>query len=359
MKLSAASCGESSILRRNNPCRFCSLTPRQTAGNALAGGFKILEILIVLFILIVLPAVVLAADAYPSRPVRLIVAYPPGGGVDTVGRLIATKLSERLGKQVVVDNRGGAGGVIGTEFAARANPDGYTLLMASGGHTTQPALQKLPYDLMKSFIPIARLASGATSLVVHPSVPANSVKELIALAKKKPGQLIFVSVGNGSPQHLAAELFKINTDIDIKILQFKGAGPAMIDLLGGHSHAFITVLVTTLPHIQSGKIRVLGTGGENRSVVLPDVPTIAEAGVPGYEYTQWYGILAPAGTPAPIVDRLNEELKAILASDDVQKWFLNAGAEVNYMAPAEFRTFIERELATWASVVKKANIKLE
>jgi tripartite-type tricarboxylate transporter receptor subunit TctC len=316
-------------------------------------------ILLALSALLALPAVSLAADAYPSRPVRLIVAYPPGGGVDTVARAIAPKLSDRLGKQVIIDNRGGAGGIIGTEIAAKSAPDGYTLLMVSGGHTTQPALQKVPYDLLKAFAPVARLATGATSLVVHPSVPANSIKELVALAKKPDSKLIFASVGIGTPQHLAAEFFKMKADIDFKITQFKGAGPAMIDVLGGHSQGFITVLVTTLPHIRAGKVKVLGTGGAERSAILPEVPTIAESGVPGYEYTQWYGIVAPAGTPAPIVDRLNNDVKALLALDEIKKWFLDSGAEVNHMPPAAFGAFMAREMATWDAVVKKANIKLE
>ena len=222
-----------------------------------------------------------------------------------------------------------------------------------------PALYKLPFDPMKSFIPIAKLGSGPNSLTVHPSVPANSVKELIALTKEKPGQLICGCAGVGSFQHMGTELFKIMTDIDFKIVQFKGGGPAMIDLLGGHSQFSFGSLIQTIPHIQSGKFRVLGTGGLKRSTVLPDVPTIAEAGVPGYEATNWWGILAPAGTPAPIVDRLNKEIKTILISAEVKKLFLKEGAEVDYLGPAEFGPFIEREIAKWGKVVKEANIKVE
>jgi tripartite-type tricarboxylate transporter receptor subunit TctC len=204
---------------------------------------------------------VFAADVYPSKPVRLIIPFPPGGSNDIVGRLIAAKLSERLGKQVVVDNRGGAGGVLGSEMAAKAEPDGYTLLIASAAYGFNPALYKLPFDPLKAFTPIAKLGSGPNSLTVHPGVPAKTVKELIALAKQKPGQLINSCAGVGSFQHMGTELFKIMAGIDFKIVQFKGGGPAMIDQLGGHSQFSLGSLIQTLPHIQSGKFRILGTGG--------------------------------------------------------------------------------------------------
>jgi len=301
-----------------------------------------------------------AADDYPNKPVRLIIPWPPGGSNDLVGRQIAAKLSERLGKQVVVDNRGGAGGVIGTEMAAKADPDGYTLVIVAAHHTVYtPLHEKLPFDPLKSFTPIARAGSGPNVLVVHPSFPAKSVKELIAQAKQKPGQLIFVSSGVGGSLHMGAELFKIKADIDFKIVQFKGGGPAMTDLLGGHSNAFICSMIAALPHIKSGKLRALGTGGAKRSAILPDVPTIAEAGVPGYETINWWGILAPAGTPAPIVTKLNNEIKAILASDDVKEGFLKKGIEVDHLGPAEFGKYLEKETANWTRVVKKANIRLE
>ncbi|MBU2055182.1 MAG: tripartite tricarboxylate transporter substrate binding protein [Proteobacteria bacterium] len=302
---------------------------------------------------------VLAADPYPSRPVRLIIPFPPGGSNDIVGRLIASKLSESLGKQVVVDNRGGAGGVLGTEMAAKSDPDGYTLLIVSAAYSFSPALYNLPFDPVKSFTPIAKLGSGPNSLTVHPSVPANTVKELIALAKQKPGELINACAGVGSFQHMGTEMFKMMAGIDFKIVQFKGGGPAMIDQLGGHSHFSLGSLIQTLPHIQSGKFRILGTGGAKRSAMLPNVPTISEAGVPGYEATNWWGIIAPAGTPAPIVERLNEDLKVILTSAEVQNLFLKQGAEVDYLGPAEFDPFIAGEIAKWGKVVKEANIKVK
>jgi tripartite-type tricarboxylate transporter receptor subunit TctC len=319
----------------------------------------ILFILLTVSMLFPLTVVFAAAASYPSKAVRLIIPFAPGGSNDIVGRLIAAKLTERLGKAVVVENHGGAGGVLGTELASKADPDGYTLLIISAAYGFNPALSKSPFNPATAFAPIAKLGSGPVSLVVHPSVPAKSVKELIALAKQKRGQLICSCSGAGSLQHLAEELFKIKAGIDFKIVQFKGGGPAMIDLLGGHSDLMIGSLIQTIPHIQSGKLRVLGTGGVNRSVALPNVPTIAEAGAPGYECNNWWGILAPAGTPAPIVDRLSKELKVVVNSDEVKKRFQNEGAEVDYLDPGEFGPFIAGELTKWARVVKEANIKAE
>jgi tripartite-type tricarboxylate transporter receptor subunit TctC len=327
-----------------------------------SGLLRTLGVSFILSLALAAPAssVFAAADVYPSKPVRLIIPWPPGGSNDLVGRIIATKLSERLGKAVVVDNRGGAAGMIGTEIAARGAPDGYTVVIAAAHHTLfAPLHEKMHFDPIKSFIPIARVGSGPNVLVVHPSLPANSVKELIALAKQKPGQLLFSCNGVGGSLHMGVELFKIMAGIDLTIVQFKGGGPAMIDLLGGHSQGFISSLIAALPHIKSGKLRALGTGGSARSSILPNVPTIAEAGLPGYTSINWWGILAPAGTPAPIVTRLSNELKAIVATDDLKKVFLNDGIEAEYMGPAEFGTFLEAEQANWTRLIKKANIKLE
>jgi tripartite-type tricarboxylate transporter receptor subunit TctC len=324
------------------------------------GLFETLGMLLVLSLLHSLSAAAVAAADYPSKPVRMIIPAAPGGGADIVGRLFAIKLSERLRTPVVVENHGGAGGVIGEEMVAKAAPDGYTLTIVSGtGHCSLPAFQKLPYDAVKSFTMVAKLASGFTSLTVHPSVPAKSVKELIALAKKTPGELIFVSTGVGSIVHLATELFKTMADIDVKVVQFKGGGPAMVDLIGGHSHAMMGGLSTALPGIQSGKVRVLATGGVKRCSLLPDVPTIAEAGLPGFDVTQWSGLLGPAGLPAPIVNRLNQEIKAILSSPEMDKQLERAGVEADYMGPIEFAPLVDKEIVKWANVVKRANIKLE
>jgi tripartite-type tricarboxylate transporter receptor subunit TctC len=320
---------------------------------------KTFETLLAILLLICLHVPVMAADTYPSRPIRLIVPFPPGGGTDLVARVIAPKLSERLGKQVIVDNRGGAGGVIGTEMAAKADPDGYTLILVDTAHSIQSALQKLPYDPTKSFSMIAKVVGGPCALVVHPSVPANSVRELIALAKKKPGQLIFATSGIGGNVHMSAELFKIMANIDIKIVHFKGSGPAMVDLIGGHSNAFFNSLIEALPYINSGSVRVIGNGGLKRSASLPDVPTIDEAGLPGFQSTSWRALLAPAGMPSPVVDRLTNEMKVILASAEVKKRFLDGGVYADYLGPAELGTFLREEISRWSQVTAKANIKLE
>ena len=300
-----------------------------------------------------------AAQDYPTKPVRLIIPFPPGGSNDVVGRMIATQLGERLGKQVIVDNRGGAGGVLGTEVAAGAAPDGYTILVVSLAYTVNPWLYKLKYDPLKSFVPVAMLASGANVLTVHPSVPVNSVKELIALAKQKPGELNYASAGAGSFQHLGSELFKLMAGVDIVHVPFKGGGPAMIDVVGGHSQVLVSSLVQTGAHIRSGKLKALGVGSAKRSALFPDIPTIAEAGVPGYEMANWWGILAPAGTPQPIVDKLAKEIGGVLSAPETQKHFAAEGAEVVQKTPAEFAAFIESELAKWQRVVKEAKIKAE
>jgi tripartite-type tricarboxylate transporter receptor subunit TctC len=300
-----------------------------------------------------------AAQDFPTKPVRLIVPFPPGGSNDVVGRIIATGLGERLGKQVLVDNRGGAGGVLGTEAAANAAPDGYTLLVISLAHTVNPGLYKLKYDPIKSFVPVAMLGSGANVLCVHPSVPVNTLAELLALAKEKPGTLNYATAGSGSFQHMGSELFKLMAGIDIVHVPFRGGGPAMIDVVGGHSQIVLSSLIQTMPHIRSGKLKPLGTGGKERSPILPDVPTIAEAGVPGYEMANWWGIVAPAGTPQAIVDRLAKEIGVVLASPETQKVFSNEGAEVVQKTGAEFGAFIEAELAKWQRVVKEAKIKAD
>jgi len=300
-----------------------------------------------------------AADVYPSKPVRLIIPFPPGGSNDIVGRTIGAQLTERLGKQVVVDNRGGAGGVVGIEAAVKSVPDGYTLLLISSAYAISPSLYKLPYDPAKAIAPVAILATGPNALCVYQGLPVKSVKELVALAKEKPGQLNYAAAGVGSFQHLGSELFRIMAGVDIVGVQFKGGGPAMIDVVGGHTQVLIGSLIQSLPHIRSGKLKVLGVGGSKRSPILPDVPTIAEAGVPGYEANNWWGIAAPAGTPPAIVERLHRELSVILASPETQKRFQDEGAEVVHSSPAEFGAFIAAETAKWTRVVKEAGIKAE
>jgi tripartite-type tricarboxylate transporter receptor subunit TctC len=297
------------------------------------------------------------AQEYPARPVRLIIPFPPGGSNDVVGRLIAIKLGDRLGKQVVVDNRSGAGGVIGTEVAAKSPPDGYTLLVVSMAHAVNPWLYKLGYDPIKDFAPIGLLAKGANVLVVHPSLKVTNVAELIALAKKQPGDLQYASAGIGSFQHLGAELFKLMTGVDMLHVPFKGGGPALVDVVGGHTKVMFSSMVQTVPHIHSGKLRALGTGGLEPAV-LPDVPTIAET-VPNYEAVNWWGMVAPVGTPQAIIDKLNTELEVVQKSPEVLKQFAAEGGEPVPMKPAAFGAFMVSEMDKWGKVVKQGGIKAE
>jgi len=301
----------------------------------------------------------LAAQDYPSRPVRLIIPFPPGGSNDVVGRVFATRLSERLGRQVVVDNRSGAGGVVGTEAAANAPADGYTLLVISLAHAVNPWLYKLAYDPIKAFTPIGIMASGTNVLAAHPDLPVHSVKELVALAKAKPGDLQYASAGIGSFQHLGGELFKLTAGVDMLHVPFRGGGPAMIDVAGGHTKVIFSSLVQTTPLIRAGKLRALATGGKTRSPVLPDLPTIAEAGVSGYEAINWWAIIAPAGTPKGVVDKVHAALTAVQDSPETQKHLESEGAAVVKMSSAEFGQFMVIEMDKWGKVVKAGNIKAE
>ena len=300
-----------------------------------------------------------AAQAdYPNRPIRLIIPFPPGGSNDVVGRMIGTQLSQQIGKQVIVDNRGGAGGVIGTEIASHAPPDGYTILVISLAHAVNPWLYKLPYDPIKGFAPIGIMGTGPNVVVVHPDLPVHSIKELIALAKQKPGDLQYASAGVGSFQHLGAELFKLEASADILHVPFKGGGPAMIDVVGGHTKVMFSSLVQTTPQIKAGKLRAIGVGSKERSKVLPDVPSVAET-VPSYEAVNWWGIVAPAGTPQPIIDKLHAALTAAQDTPEVEKQFATEGASVVKKSPTEFGAFMVGEMNKWEQVVKKGGIKAE
>jgi tripartite-type tricarboxylate transporter receptor subunit TctC len=310
-------------------------------------------------LLVALATSAAAQSDYPNRPVRLIIPFPPGGSNDVVGRMIGTQLSQQLGKQVIIDNRAGAGGVIGTEIAAKAPADGYTILVISLAHAVNPWLYKLPYDPIKAFAPIGVMGSGPNVVVVHPDLPVHSIKELIALAKQKPGDLQYASAGVGSFQHLGAELFKLEAAVDILHVPFKGGGPAMIDVVGGHTKVMFSSLVQTTPHIKTGKLRALGVGSKDRSKVLPDVPAVAEAGVPTYEAVNWWGIVAPAGTPQPIIDKLHAALTASQDTAEVEKQFASEGATVVKKSPAEFGAFMASEMSKWEQVVKKGGIKAE
>jgi len=300
-----------------------------------------------------------AAQSYPSRPVRLIVPFPPGGSNDVVGRMIAAQLSTRLDKAVIVENQGGAGGLIGTEMAARAQPDGYTLLLISVAYAFNPAIYKLPYDSATAFAPVAMLGAGPVVIAVTSKLPVGSVKELIALAKEKPGELNYATAGIGSFQHLASELFKLQAGVDIVHIPFKGGGPAMMDVIAGNTQITIGSLIQMLPQIKAGKLKALGVGSSNRIAALPDLPTISEAGVPGYEVTNWWGIVVPAGTPRSVIDGLHKDLTAIVASPETKKRFETEGAEPLSMSPEEVGRFIATETAKWARVVKDAGIRAE
>jgi len=302
----------------------------------------------------------LAHAQYPSRPIKLVVPYPPGGPTDFVARAVSTKLSELVGQQVVVDNRPGAGTVIGSELIARAAPDGYSLLFGTGGGTylAPLILPKVPYDPLRDFTPVAMLVMSPQVLVVHPSVGANSVKELIAIAKAKPGQLNFSSVGTGTSPHLGGELFKSLAGVDIVHVPYKGTTPAMTDLIAGRVQLAFSSIPTVLAHVQAGKLKMLGTGGAKRSPALPEIAPIAET-VPGFELVTWYAVVAPTGTSAAIVNRLNVEIDKALKDADIQKRFYEQGLETTSMTPEELKRYIETDMSRWARLIKAANIKMQ
>jgi len=299
------------------------------------------------------------AQPYPSKPVRLIIPFPPGGSNDIVGRMVATQLGERLGQSVIADNRGGAGGTIGTDMAAKSAPDGYTLLLISVAHAFNPAMyKKLPYDPEKSFAPIGLVAAGPVALMVNPSVPAHSVKELIDLIKANPGKLNYATAGIGSFQHLASELFKLQTGVDMVHVPYKGGGPAMMDTIGGQAQINMASLIQVIPHVKSGKLRLLATSGAKRSALFPDVPTVAET-VPGFEASTWQGIGAPKGTPAEIVDKLNKEINAALADPKIKDRLDNLGSIPTPLSPAAYAKLIADDTEKWGKVVRAANMKAE
>jgi tripartite-type tricarboxylate transporter receptor subunit TctC len=302
-----------------------------------------------------------AAQDYPIKPIRMIIPFPPGGGSDVTGRVIAAALGERLGKQVIVDNRAGAGGVVGSELAANAPKDGYTLLMVSLAHTVNPWLYDLNgrYDPIKSFAPVAIVAASPVVLVVNPSLLVHSVADLLALAKQQPGKLQYASAGIGSVTHLAGELFKYTAKADMLHVPFRGAGPATIDVVGGHTSLMFGGLLATVPHIRSGKLRALGVGSLKRNPILPEVPTIAEAGVPGYETINWFGLVAPAGTPPAIIEQLHREIIAVQDLPEVQKQFDADGATVMRMTSAGFGDYMVADMSKWERVVKEAGIKAQ
>ena len=298
--------------------------------------------------------------AYPARPVRFIVPSSAGGGTDIIARAISLRLSEALGQQFVVDNRPGAGQMIGIELAAKAPPDGHTILMAASTLAINPVMyKKVSYDPLRDFAPITQAATLPNVLVVHPSLPVRSVAELIAYAKAHPGQLNFASAGIGTSPQMSIELLKSMAGIDMVHIPYKGTAPGVVDLLAGQVKVMAPNLLTALPHIKSGKLRALAVTSAKRSVALPEIPTVAEAGLPGYDSTQWYGVLAPAGTPREIVTRLHDEIVRALRDAEVGKRLAADGAEAVGSSPEEFAAFIKSEGEKWAKVARAAGIKAE
>ena len=300
------------------------------------------------------------AQTYPTKPVRLLSPFPPGGSVDVVGRLIAQKLSENIGQQFIVDNRSGASGNIGMEAVARAAPDGYTLVINTLPLVTnQFLMSRVPYDPVRDFAPISLVTSSASLVTVHPSLPARSVKELIALAKARPGQLNYSAAGVGTNPHIAGELFNLLAGVNIMAVQFKGGGPADTAAIGGEVEATFGNISQQIGYIKAGRLRVLAVTGGKRSALLPNVPTVAEAGVPGYEFVTWHGILAPKATPRNVVVYLNEQIKKALTAPDQARLWQERGLEILASSPEEFAVHIEREQAKWGRVIKERGIKAE
>lgn len=309
-------------------------------------------------LLILLVAQTLAAQPYPTRPIRLVIPYPPGGPTDFVGRAVGQKVSQALGQQIVVDNRPGAGTIIGSELVARAAPDGYTLLFGTGGGTFLAPLMlpNVPYDPHRDFAPVSMLVQSPQVLVVHPSVAANSVSELVALAKAKPGALNFASVGTGTSPHLGGELFQSLAGIKLVHIPYKGTAPAVTDLISGQVHIMFTSMPTVLAHVQGGRLRLLGTGGAKRSAVIPETPPIAET-LPGFDLVTWYGIFAPAHTPDAIIKRLNAEIVKALADPDIHGRLAAQGLEPAPTTPQELKRYTQQDSSRWARLIKAAGIR--
>ncbi len=297
-----------------------------------------------------------AAKAYPVRPIRIIVPFPPGGSNDILGRFLGQRLTERLRQQTVIDNRAGADGIIGTDLAARAAPDGYTLLIVSTSYAMNAAVHKLPYDPVKSLAPVSLIGTGPNLLATTPGLRVNSVKDLIALARAKPGQLRYASSGIGGFNHFGGELFKSLAGIDMIHVPYKGGGPAMIEVMSGQVEVLFSTLIQALPNIRSGRLKPLGVGAAKRTPALPDVPTIAEAGVPGYDGSIWWGMLGPVGMPAAIVARLNSEVGAILRDPETAKRLTAEAAEPVIASPEAFGKLIAENIAKWNKVAKSAGI---
>ena len=300
------------------------------------------------------------AQDYPNKPIRFIVPYPPGGGTDVVARILTEPLTNALGQPIIIDNRGGAAGNVGTDIAAKAPAEGYNILFTLSSHTINPKLYpKLPFDVEKDFVPISLAAMIPQILVVHPSVPANNVQELIAYAKAQPGKLNYASVGTGSPGHIAGELFKLKTGVDIVHVPYKGGGPAVTDTIGGQVQMLFVSMPAAWQHVKSGRLKAIAVTSDKRSVAAPDVPTFLESGVPDYVVNSWYGALAPAKTPPAALAKLQAAFAQVLQNPQIKEKLLLQGAEAAPSTPAEFDRIIRDELAKWDYVIRAANIKPE
>jgi tripartite-type tricarboxylate transporter receptor subunit TctC len=300
------------------------------------------------------------AQAYPVKTVRIIVPFPPGGATDILGRYLGLRLGEIFGQQFIVDNRGGANGTLGLDIAAKTAPDGYALVIGQTGNLTiSPGLQKLAYDPVRDFSPLTLLVDSPHVVAVHPSLPVRSLKDLVALARAKPGQLSYASSGNGSPGHLGVELFKKMAKIDIVHIPYKGAAPGFTDLVAGHVQVYFTSSLSTQQFIKSGRVRVLAVGSVKRSPSLPDLPTIAESGYPGFEVTSWWGALGPAGMPREIVTRLNSEIVKIMATPDARERMAALGADIVTGTPEQFADYIKVETAKWGQLIRETGTRLD
>ncbi len=311
-------------------------------------------------LILVWHAPALAQSAYPAKPIRIISIFAPGGGNDVICRLVAQQLTERLKQQVIVENRVGANGIVGSEVAARSAPDGYTFTLIPSGHTVNASMyKKLPFDSIRDFTPITLVGSGPLVLAVHPSLPAKNVKELIALAKARPGQLTYVSSGVGASGHLAGALFDSMTGTKMVHVPYKGMSLAVSDLMGGQVSMTFGTSLSVIPHVRTGRLRALATTGAQRSPALPDLPTIAESGLPGYEASLWYGFVGPARMPPEIVQRLNTEIAAILAQPDTREKLASQGVDARSTTPDEFARILIADVARWAKVVQKLGLQAE
>jgi tripartite-type tricarboxylate transporter receptor subunit TctC len=301
-----------------------------------------------------------AAQQYPTKAIRFVVPFAPGGGTDIIGRVVAQALNDALGQPVVVDNRGGAGSTLGTEIVAKSPADGYTILFGNISLAFNATLYtKLRYDTIRDLAPISLSAVQPNILVIHPGLPAKNLKEFIELARAHPGKYNYASAGTGSGTHLAAELLKLQTKIDIVHVPYKGTGPALTDLLGGQINMMVSTFASALPHVKSGRMRALGVTTVKRSPAAPDVPTLIEGGVAGYDYSTWYGLLAPAGTPKPIIDMLNTTNRKVLARDDIKQKLESQGVDPIVNTPAEFSAYMKSETEKWGKVVKATGAKAE